>query len=93
MSIVAISHKGLKKSCISACPLGRQLPNLFCLARAIAPFSKFKINIEDDLHWSLPIGQVSMKSYNVLPDKRIYLSQMTGQDQTEPCHPHIRYHT
>ena len=74
-------------------PLDRQLANLFCFVRAIAPFSKFKNNIEDDLHGSLPFGQVSMKSYNVLPDKRIYLSQMTGQDQTEPCHPHIRYHT
>ena len=79
--------------CISACPLGKQLANLFCFVRAIAPFSKFKNNIEDDLHGSLPFGQVSVKSYNVLPDKRIYLSQMTGQDKTEPCHPHIRYHT
>ena len=88
-----MSHPGLKKTCISACPLGRQLANLFCLARAVAPFSKFKINNIDNLHASLPIGQVSMRSNNVLPDKRIYLSQMTGQDQTEPYQLHIHYYT
>ena len=62
MSIVAISHPGLKKSCFSACPLSRQLANLFCLPRAVAPISKFKINIEDDLHGPLPIRQLQCTS-------------------------------
>ena len=68
ISIVATSCPGLKKTCISVCPLG----------------SKFKINIEDDLH-------VPLDSYNVLPDKGIYLSQMVGEDQTEPFRLHIPY--
>ena len=37
------------------------------------------------------MGLCPLDSYYVLPDKGIYLSQMVGQDQTEPCHLHILY--
>ena len=87
MSIVAISYQGLKRSCISACPLGRQPANLFCLARAVVSFSKFKINIEDDLHGSLPIGQVSMKRYNLLPDKRSICLRWLDRTRQSPATP------
>ena len=43
-------------------PLDRQLANLFCLPSGVAPFTKFKINKEDELNGPLPIGQMSMES-------------------------------
>ena len=41
------------------------------------------ILFEDDLSVSLPIGQVSFKSY--LPNKKLYLSRTTGRDFLVPC--------
>ena len=56
----------LLKICDEYCsyvpPLDRQLANLFCLPRGVAPFTKFKINKEDELNGPLPIGQMSMES-------------------------------
>ena len=37
------------------------------------------------------MGLCPLDSYNVLPDKGIYLSQMVGEDQTEPFRLHILY--
>ena len=75
--------QGLKKTCISGCPypLGRQLANLFCLPRAVAPISKFKINIEDDLHGPLPIGQLQCTSWQ----GNLFVSDgWTGPDRALP---------
>ena len=67
-------------------PLDRQLANLLFLPRAVAPFSKFKINMRMTCMGLRPLD-------NALPHKRIYLSQMTRQDQTEPYQLHICYYT